>query len=307
LLLLLVVLKPVALIVLSFAGNTAAGGLSLGAGIPQSVGTILAAIVIFAFAAFAPWALMYLLAADAESAYAAAGLRSAAGSAVAGKGGRSLRTIGGLRNLGARRWGRAGSGGGGSAGGSSGGGSTGGGSSGGRGGRGRAGGAAEGAWHERRAGGPGGVRNQTVGGARSGASGSTAAATGREEPEWMAQSAVETVGAGSVGAAAGYTPRSPEAHDGAASGGQVGARPSAAGPAGAASTGRPSTPPAERASRLPRELRPSGSDTRMGHADPAPAAAGQGWRRDLPRRSRPSSSRLPSRSSAMWSHCRGRA
>ncbi len=82
LLLLFVILKPVALIVLSLAGSAAAAGLSFGGGVSGSVGTILAATVIFALAAFAPWTLMYLLAADAESAYMAAGLRSAAGAAV---------------------------------------------------------------------------------------------------------------------------------------------------------------------------------------------------------------------------------
>ena len=92
-------LKPVALIVLSLAGNAAAAGLSFGAGIPASVGTILAATVIFALAAFAPWALMYLLAADAESAYAAAGVRSAAGAAVSDRHGRSVRNAGGVRDL----------------------------------------------------------------------------------------------------------------------------------------------------------------------------------------------------------------
>ena len=99
LLLLLVILKPVALIVLSLAGNAAAAGLSFGEGVPESVGTILAATVIFALAAFAPWALMYLLAADAESAYMAAGLRTAAGAAVNDQAGRSVRNAGGLRNL----------------------------------------------------------------------------------------------------------------------------------------------------------------------------------------------------------------
>ncbi len=99
LLLLFVVLKPVALIVLSLAGNAAAAGLSFGVGIPASVGTILAATVIFALAAFAPWALMYLLAADAESAYAAAGLRSAAGTAVSDRHGHSVRNAGGVRDL----------------------------------------------------------------------------------------------------------------------------------------------------------------------------------------------------------------
>jgi hypothetical protein len=100
LLLLFVVLKPVALIVLSLAGSAAAAGLSFGGGVSGSVGTILAAVVIFALAAFAPWTLMYLLAADAESAYMAAGLRTAAGAAVADEDGRSVRSLGGLRNLG---------------------------------------------------------------------------------------------------------------------------------------------------------------------------------------------------------------
>ncbi|HWX98106.1 MAG TPA: hypothetical protein VNZ01_14790 [Solirubrobacteraceae bacterium] len=99
LLLLLVILKPVALIVLSFAGNAAAAGLSFGGGASGSVGTILAATVIFALAAFAPWALMYLLAADAESAHLTASVRSSAVGAVHGQE-RSLRTAGGLRNTG---------------------------------------------------------------------------------------------------------------------------------------------------------------------------------------------------------------
>ena len=56
--------------------------------------------MIFALAAFAPWALMYLLAADAESAYMASGLRTAAGVAVADEKAASVRSAGGLRNLG---------------------------------------------------------------------------------------------------------------------------------------------------------------------------------------------------------------
>lgn len=99
LLMLFVILKPVALIVLSLAGSAAAAGLSFGDGVSRSVGTILAAIVIFALAAFAPWALMYLLAADAESAYMAAGLRAATGAAVSAEHGRSVRNAGGLRDL----------------------------------------------------------------------------------------------------------------------------------------------------------------------------------------------------------------
>jgi hypothetical protein len=99
LLLLFVILKPLTLIVLSLAGSAAAAGLSFGSGVPGSVGTILSAVVIFALAAFAPWALMHLLAADAESAHAASGLRTAAGAAVLDKSGRSVRSGGGLTAL----------------------------------------------------------------------------------------------------------------------------------------------------------------------------------------------------------------
>jgi type IV secretion system protein TrbL len=129
LLLLFVILKPITLIVLSLAGNAAAAGLSLDSGgVSGSVGTILAAVVIFALAAFAPWALMYLLAADAESAWTAGAVRSGAGQAVAGQSRRSVRTGGGLASLGAGR--RSASGGGASGGGGAsagGGGSAGGG------------------------------------------------------------------------------------------------------------------------------------------------------------------------------------
>ena len=107
LLLLFVILKPVALIVLSLAGNAAAAGLSLQTGLPGSVGDILAATVIYALAAFAPWALMYLLAADAESAYAAAGARAAGAAAVLASDRPSLRSVGGLRDS-AKRGGSAG-------------------------------------------------------------------------------------------------------------------------------------------------------------------------------------------------------
>jgi hypothetical protein len=100
LLLLFVILKPLTLIVLSLAGSAAAAGLSFDSGVPGSVGTILSAVVIFALAAFAPWALMHLLAADAESAHTASGLRAAAGAAVLEKSGRSVHNGGGLTALG---------------------------------------------------------------------------------------------------------------------------------------------------------------------------------------------------------------
>jgi hypothetical protein len=79
LLLLFIALKPVTLIVLSLAGNAAAAGLSFGGGLGASVGTILAASAIYVLAALSPWALMYLLAADAESAWTGGALRAGAG------------------------------------------------------------------------------------------------------------------------------------------------------------------------------------------------------------------------------------
>jgi hypothetical protein len=174
LLLLFVILKPVALIVLSLAGGAAAAGLSFSSGVSGSVGTILTAVVIFALAAFAPWALMYLLAADAETAYMAAGLRAATGAAVADKDGPSVRSGGGLRNLSSQNGaagGRA-SGGGGSP----------------RGGNGGEGGGGGGA--------PSGGGGPTAGEDGAGAAGGAGAGDGA-----LAVSG-ETIGAGSIGAAA---------------------------------------------------------------------------------------------------------
>ncbi len=81
LLFLFVILKPVTLIVLAFAGNAALAGLSLNGSLASSAGTIIAAVTIFALAAMAPWALMLIVAADAESAAIGAGVRAAAGHA----------------------------------------------------------------------------------------------------------------------------------------------------------------------------------------------------------------------------------
>jgi hypothetical protein len=174
LLLLFVILKPVSLIVLSFAGSAAAAGLSFSSGVSGSVGTILAAIVIFGLAAFAPWALMYLLAADAESAYMAAGLRAATGAAVADNDGRSVRSGGGLRNLAGQDGGAAG------------------GRSQGSGGSPRGGGAGDG-------GGGGGVGPFGGGGPAAGGD----AAGGAGAGDGALAVGGETIGAGSVGAAAG--------------------------------------------------------------------------------------------------------
>jgi hypothetical protein len=175
LLLLFVMLKPITLIVLSLAGNAAASGLSFSAGASASVGTILAAVVIFALAAFAPWALMYLLSADAESAWTGGALRAGAGGAVAGTQGRSVRNGGGLANLHSSS---AGGGGGTNAGGGPNGGGRGGGGSG-------------GGTPQPPSGGSSGAQAQTgSGGTAAGSNGGSAAAAG-------------VIGGGSVAAAAG--------------------------------------------------------------------------------------------------------
>jgi hypothetical protein len=111
-LLLFVMLKPVALIVLSLAGNAAAAGISGTAGISASIGTILAAVVIFGLAALAPWALMFLLAVDAESAWQANALRGGVSGAASRAGSASKGAGGGLAGLSARRSSSSGGGGG---------------------------------------------------------------------------------------------------------------------------------------------------------------------------------------------------
>ena len=206
LLLLFVILKPVALIVLSFAGNAAAAGLSFSGGVSGSVGTILAATVIFALAAFAPWALMYLLAADAESAYVAAGVRAAGATAVADGDGRSVRSAGGLRNLSAP-----------GSGGAYGGGSSGGGGS--PGGGGGGGGPSSGGPSTDGAGAPGGV--------------------GAGAEDGTLPVGAQSIGAGSIGAAAGLNARSTAATtagsrspDDHSQGNHTATSPQAAGPVG---------------------------------------------------------------------------
>jgi hypothetical protein len=312
LLLMLVILKPVALIVLSLAGNAAAAGLSFGeSGIPGSVGTILAATVIFALAAFAPWALMYLLAADAEGAYALAGLRSAAGTATTDKGSRSVRTAGGLR-------GRAGvAGGGGSSSGS--GGRPGGGAGGGRGG----GGTPRGGAGSNAAG--GGTGNGGAGGgqsARAGRPATVVAAPSRDSADGEADQSLPvgeaTVPAGAVAAAAGLStqdaPAARRAEPALTGGAGEGRRPPAPAPATAgagqsasdAEVHAPSQPPRhadhERAPRqgpsaprTPMAFPPHGGSTRAGGGSPgsprpAPPPA--------PRRRAPSRPVLPASTGA---------
>ncbi|MHB8659382.1 MAG: hypothetical protein ACYC91_15805 [Solirubrobacteraceae bacterium] len=106
LLFLFVILKPVTLIVLAFAGNAALAGLSLNGSLASSAGTIIAAITIFALAAMAPWALMLIVGADAESAAIGAGVRAAAGHATS-DGAATLGRAGGRVRGGAARAGGA--------------------------------------------------------------------------------------------------------------------------------------------------------------------------------------------------------
>ena len=106
LLFLFVILKPVTLIVLAFAGNAALAGLSLNGSLASSAGTIIAAITIFALAAMAPWALMLIVAADSESAAIGAGVRAAAGHARS-DGAATLGRVGGRVRGGAARAGGA--------------------------------------------------------------------------------------------------------------------------------------------------------------------------------------------------------
>ncbi len=103
LLFLFVILKPVTLIVLAFAGNAALAGLTLNGGLAPAAGTIIAAVAIFALAAMAPWALMLIVGADAESAAIAAGFRAAAGHAVSDGAARASRLGGRLSGSGRTR------------------------------------------------------------------------------------------------------------------------------------------------------------------------------------------------------------
>jgi hypothetical protein len=102
LLLLFVILKPVTIVVLAFAGNAALAGLSLNGSLSSSAGTIIAAITIFALAAMAPWTLMLIVGADAESAAVGAGFRAAAGHAASDGAARLGRVGGRVRSHGHR-------------------------------------------------------------------------------------------------------------------------------------------------------------------------------------------------------------
>ena len=184
LLLLFVMLKPVALIVLSLAGNAAAAGITGSAGVATSIGTILAAVVIFALAAFAPWGLMFLLAAEAESAWQGNALRGGLSDARGRAAGAASGVGGGIARL---RRGESG-------------GSTGSGASS-RGSRGGQGGGGQGGGGQRGGGGGGGGRGG--GPARPSIGGQAPGAANASSPDGAV--AAGAVGGGSVAAAAGMT------------------------------------------------------------------------------------------------------
>lgn len=122
LLFVLIALKPVMVLVLSLAGSAVAAGMAGDAGI----GVLLSAIVIFALAAFSPWALMQLVSIDGEGTWAGrsvtSGMRGAtseAGSRIggaartAGRAGSALKPTSSSRGSGPSSAGGGGAGGGG--------------------------------------------------------------------------------------------------------------------------------------------------------------------------------------------------
>jgi hypothetical protein len=278
LLLLFVMVKPVTLIVLSLAGNAAASGLSFSAGAGASVGTILAAVVIFSLAAFAPWALMYLLSADAESAWTGGALRAGTGNAVGGTQGRSARTGGGLASL--RSGSSSGSGG---ADGSAGGGSPGGGGGG-------DGGDTQGPGSPGVAGEQGGSAS---GGASAGANGggaaaagvigggSVAAASGMRSIATRAGRSVTAAGGGGVTTDQGAHARGASSDGGAQPDGAGAARRDGAAVPVARSAGRGASPPASGGPRG------GGASASRGGDDPSPANT-------APPRGRPATTRQSS-------------
>ena len=91
----LIAMKPVVVTVLALAGSAAAAALTGQA--RGDVGVLLSAIVIFALAAWAPWALMHLVSMDHEGTWSARGGVEGARGAVAGGAGRVGGTLGTAR------------------------------------------------------------------------------------------------------------------------------------------------------------------------------------------------------------------
>ena len=194
----LIAMKPVIITVLSLAGHAAAAAITGEA--RGDVGVMLAAIVIFALAACAPWALMTLVSMSAEGAWSARAAHHGAREGMSASASKVGGSLGNARSAGSRMHGARGGGAGGSSG--AGGGGTGGPGSGG--GPGKTGGPGS-------ASGGGGSAASTgsgaAGGAAAGAGGAAAKAAGP---------------VGTVAAAAGMTLRRGQG-DGAARGTDGGA------------------------------------------------------------------------------------
>ena len=281
----LIAMKPVIITVLSLAGHAAAAAITGEA--RGDIGVLLAAIVIFALAACAPWALMTLVSMSAEGAWSARAAHHGAREGLASGASKVGGSLGNARSVGSRMHGARGGGAGGSSGagggGASGPGSGGGGSgkasspgpAGGGGGSAAATGSASGAASGGAAAGAGGAAAKVAGpvGTVAAAAGLTYAA-GKATGQRAGQTAEQATGGGSTpptgsrdgqrggsageNAATGGASRAPGGRSGSGSSGGSGptrgnagggSRPSAPGPR----TGqRPGGGP-------PRGLRPGGS------------------------------------------------
>ena len=264
----LIAMKPVVVTVLALAGSAAAAALTGQA--RGDVGVLLSAIVIFALAAWAPWALMHLVSMDHEGAWSARGGVEGARGAIAGGAGRVGGTLGTARGATARlRPGRSG-------GSSASPGSGGRGSGGGPGGGGKpAGPGPQGAGKAAGAPGASGGGNAAGGsGAPAGASGAVGAVAAAAGMTWQAgssagkragQSATAAGSSGGEGTSAGGAggqARQPERKAGVQ-------QPDASG--GAAQPGGGRSQPAG-----PRSGQQPGSDQRAGGGTSRPAGGAQG-------------------------------
>lgn len=167
----LIAMKPVIITVLSLAGHAAAAAITGEA--RGDVGVMLAAIVIFALAACAPWALMTLVSMSAEGAWSARAAHHGAREGLASGASKVGGSLGNARSAGSRMQGARGGGAGGSSG--SGGGASG--PGGGGGGSGKAGGPGS-AGGGGSAAGTGAAGGAASGGAAAGAGGAAAKAAG---------------------------------------------------------------------------------------------------------------------------------
>jgi hypothetical protein len=246
-LLVLIAMKPVVVTVLALAGSAAAAALTGQA--RGDVGVLLSAIVIFALAAWAPWALMHLVSMDHEGVWSARGAVDGARGAVAEGAGRVGGTLGtaGRASVGMRP---------GRSGGSSASSGGAGGGSGGGGGGGR----------------PAGPRRQS-GGKAAGASGAGSAAGGQAAGDSGA--AAGTVGAvGAVAAAAGMTWQA-----GSSAGKRAGQSAAAAGGASEGGTGAGGGGRARQPERKPNLQQPDGGDAGGLSGDRPHAASSRGAQR----------------------------